>query len=209
MEIIEKGQCGERVFYELTNNGILTIYGTGDMYDYFIVNRSPFCHCKNIKTVFIENGVTSIGQRVFHGCSLKSITIPSSLTNIKHAAFYFCQSLTTINIPNTLIKIENFAFSSCTSLVSITLPKSIDFIGTGIFQWTPRLTSITILNPTPPLTGELRAFYDNCILKVPIGSKQAYTNHEVWGKFKAIEELEIQDLSNKITTQNLYAKENE
>ena len=47
-----------------------------------------------IKSVIINNGITSIGEEAFRDCSsLTSITIPNSVTSIGSEAFYECSSL--------------------------------------------------------------------------------------------------------------------
>ena len=58
----------------------------------FIVNG------EELTNLVVPEGVTSIGDRAFYGCSgLTSITLPSSLTNIENLAFYGCRALTEIN----------------------------------------------------------------------------------------------------------------
>ena len=79
---------------------------------------------KAIKTVKIQNGVTSIGDYAFDNCtSLTSIEIPSSVTSIGNEAFAYCTNLTSIEIPSGVTSIENYAFSNCTSLNSINVDK--------------------------------------------------------------------------------------
>ena len=100
----------------------------------------------DIKSVTIKDGVTSIGEWAFDGCTgLTSITIPNSVTSIGDGAFNKCQSLTSINIPDGVTEIGKFAFSGCTGLTSITIPNSVTSIGDGAFGCTG-LTSITIPN---------------------------------------------------------------
>ena len=54
------GKCGENVYWSLDDKGVLTISGTGNMYDYQF-EASPFNARDDIKSVVIKSGVTSIG----------------------------------------------------------------------------------------------------------------------------------------------------
>ena len=127
---VQTGSCGDNVTYSLdTETGVLTISGTGDMYSY-----GPFYENTNIKSVIIENGVTSIGDGVFQGCtSLRSVTIPDSVTSIDSSAFSSCTSLTSVTIPNSVTSIGYGVFQDCTSLSSVTIPNSATSIGDSAF----------------------------------------------------------------------------
>jgi len=88
-----------------------------------------------IKSVIINNGITSIGNYAFYKCtSLTSITIPNSVTSIGEGAFSFCESLTSITIPNFVTSIGDNAFINCSSLTSITIPDSVKSIGDSAFE---------------------------------------------------------------------------
>ena len=90
---------------------------------------------KGIKSVVIPNGVTSIGNSAFSGCSsLTSITIPDSVTSIGEMAFYNCSSLKSITIPDSVTSIGNYAFFGCDSLTSLTIPDSVTGIGKNAFN---------------------------------------------------------------------------
>ena len=143
---VKTGKCGDNVTYSLdTETGELTISGAGDMYNYGENYNSPFYYKKSIKTVFIKNGVTSIADFVFCGCtSLTSVTIPNSVTSIGDWAFYNCTNLTSVTIPDSVTSIGNGAFDSCTSLTSVTIPDSVTSIGSFVFQKCTWLTSVTI-----------------------------------------------------------------
>lgn len=81
------------------STGTLTIGGSGDMdFDY---NTPPpwLENSRKIKSVIIENGITSISVLAFIGCDgLTDITIPESVTNIEDCAFSSCGSLKNINV---------------------------------------------------------------------------------------------------------------
>lgn len=92
------GTCGDNVIWTLDDNGTLTISGTGDMEDYNY-SSSPFYNNSNIKSVIIENDVTSIGNGAFYDCSgLTSVTIPNSVISIGNSAFYGCSELESVYI---------------------------------------------------------------------------------------------------------------
>ena len=83
----ESGKCGDNVYYSLSDDGVLTISGSGDMTNYGY-DESPFCKTPSIKSVVIENGVTSIGYCTFHDCTnLENITIPNTVVSIGSLAF--------------------------------------------------------------------------------------------------------------------------
>ena len=135
------GTCGENLTWTL-EEGILTISGTGAMYDYELSTR-PYEE-NTISTVIIEDGVTSIGNYAFSCFSLTSIDIPNSVTSIGDDAFFGCDSLPSITIPDSVTSIGDGAFGQCKSMRSITIPDSVTSIGDGAFTQCESLGSITI-----------------------------------------------------------------
>ena len=139
--VIDKGECGDKVYWTLYSDGKLYFSGEGDIKYY-----SPWSsYTEDIKCVKICSGITSIGSRVFENCtSLTSITIPNSVTRIDSRAFSDCTSLTSITIPDSVTRIGEFTFSGCESLKSITIPDSVTRIGEFTFSGCESLKSITI-----------------------------------------------------------------
>ena len=107
--------------------------------------QSMISNIKNVKSVTIAKGVTSIGGYAFYNCSsLTSIEIPSSVTSIGKQAFYNCSSLTSIEIPSSVTSIGEWAFSGCRSLTSIEIPEGVTSIGQSAFYNCSSLTSINV-----------------------------------------------------------------
>lgn len=90
----------------------------------------------NDEAVVIPDGVRSIGDRAFAGCSsLKSIIIPSGVEVIRPLAFLNCENLTSVSFPDTLRLIDARAFSGCANLFKIDLPEGVE-LGTDCFAGT-------------------------------------------------------------------------
>ena len=148
-KVVEKGYTywnEGNLTWKLYEDGTLTISGTGAMKDYNADdNLSPAYNNSDVKKIVIEDGVTSIGDAAFYGCSsLTSITIPDGVTSIGESAFSDCSSLTSITIPDSVTSIGNNAFDSCSSLTSITIPDGVTSIEGSAFYNCSGLTSITI-----------------------------------------------------------------
>ncbi len=91
------GNFGEELTWEVDDEGNLTICGTGDMPSIDYPGPGPWGNA--ITTVTIEEGITSISQYAFYGCTgLTSVTIPNSVNSIGFYAFADCTSLTGVYI---------------------------------------------------------------------------------------------------------------
>lgn len=142
------GTCGDNLTWELSDDGTLTISGTGNMEDYREKNyttgsTSPwFAYAPNIKGVVLEEGVTSIGNYAFYDCTnLVSATIPEGVTRIGERAFSYCGNLTSVNIPNGVTYIGFWAFSNCRNLTNVTIPASATRFSESAFVYCDKLTS--------------------------------------------------------------------
>ena len=149
-DIVDSGTCGaegdgSNLTWTLDSEGVLTISGSGDMYDYGLFDAPWYGIRSLVKSAVIADGVTSIGEKAFLYCtSLTSVTIPDSVTSIGSGAFYYCTSLTSVTIPGSVTSIGAEAFYNCTSLTSVTIPNSVTSIGDSAFFYCTSLTSVTI-----------------------------------------------------------------
>ncbi len=143
--MLDHKRAGPAVTWKLDSAGVLTLSGSGEMYDFDNDNRPWESSEDKITSVVVEPGVTSIGKYAFHDCgSLTSITLPEGVTNIGQGAFGNCSKLTYITLPEGVTKIGDNAFAGCDSLTSITLPESVTSIGDREFMECLKLTYITL-----------------------------------------------------------------
>ena len=153
-----------------------------------------FLNDKEIKDLFIPDGVTKIGKCAFRSFTyLTSVTIPGSVTSLDEGAFSRCSGLTSVNMSEGLTTIGSFAFDYCSSLTSITIPSSVEVIGSCAFQYCTGLTDITCYATWPP-QGTSNAFdnstRENATLHVPGGYIKLYKDDTSWGKFSSIKPID-------------------
>ena len=151
------GVCGVGVTYSLNKtSGVLTISGVGKMFD-FTEDGSPFYDNSDVKTVYIWEGVYSIGNNAFSSCDeLENVYFPNSVYSIGSHSFADCKKLqqfkidvfsalrtikegafersglVSIELPDSLNTIESRAFADCADLVSIDFSPYISVIGDDI-----------------------------------------------------------------------------
>ena len=129
-----QGSCGinnlfgkSNVKWELTENAtVLTISGTGQMKNFTSESStSSWRWAKNqIEKIIIEEGVTSIGNYAFAGCSqVETITLPWTCTaSIGAGAFLNCSNLKKVFLQYNANQNFNFgdnAFKGCSSELKI------------------------------------------------------------------------------------------
>ena len=188
--LINAGFCGaegSNVTWALSEEGVLTIFGTGAMANYtpYVGGTAPwFANSNEIISVVIRDGVTSIGSYAFYYCrslksatigdsvtqiadnafsscyELTSVTIPDSVTSIGYSAFGFCSSLTNVTIPNSVTTIGDNAFQR-SDLISIHIPESVTSLGKNVFSWCDRLTGIHVSADNPNYSSDARGVLFN------------------------------------------------
>lgn len=159
---IASGSCGEAVNWVLTEDGTLTISGTGEMSEWTTDASIPWFSWRSyIRTVVIEDGVTTVGKYAFRYCSsLSKVTMGGSVVSIGSYAFFVCSSLQDVTMGGSVAEIGSYAFYNCTSLEKVTIPDQTTVIGSYAFGNCTGLSELTI--PDSVLTIDNYAFY-NCV----------------------------------------------
>lgn len=177
------GTCGDNLTWNLSQDGVMTISGTG-MMEQFVQQKNyaetPWWFYKNfIKQLIVEEGVTSISNDAFAWSrNLETIDLPNSLRIMDYQAFYACDGLTDIVLPEGLIEIGDSCFCGC-FLQSVKLPESLLYIRDYAFsdfilydgEIKPGFTSITIPKNVREVGQAFSGCSDLSVVKVDPANK--------------------------------------
>ena len=177
--IVNSGTCGKNLTWTLDSAGLLTISGTGEMWD------SAFSYNKDIKSVRLPDAITQIPYKAFSGCTnLKNIHLPDSVTQIDEDAFGNCdlqeQVVQEIVSSDNITFIGSRAFEGNKNIYTVHIGKNVEYIQTETFNYmsTPsfhdctNLTSITVSPENQTYTsinGLLCSKDGRSLLYVPVG----------------------------------------
>lgn len=168
----EKSSGSSSVKWTLFEDGSLFFYGEGsikaDTDIRRIVTGSGAQYSQFIKTIYVSDGITSLGNTcfldfsaltnvslsdsvtlisssAFKNCnSLREIKLSQKLTEISETAFMNCKNLQNITFPETLTSIDEQAFKDCSSLKNIDIPNSVTHLGKSTFEGCTNLKSASV-----------------------------------------------------------------
>ena len=183
-ETIATGTCGESVIWELIDQGVLTISGTGAMYDYTTSsNPVPWReHRDAITALVIKPGVTYIGAYSFgYHKNLKTVDLPTGMSEIGAAAFSHCESLETIVIPDGVTKVGNDLFHSCINLKMVVLPQGLRWISSFMFYYCKELAVVVIPKSVYQINRDAFSWCTNLWHVLYTGSKSQWKRITIQG----------------------------
>lgn len=139
---IATGFCGDNIVWSLSDDGTLTIRGSGDMP--YIGSRNYWLkYSSKIQRAVVKPGITSIGDYAFYYCrTLKEIELPDTITKIGTNSFQDCSGLERIIFPESLISIGSNAFIRCSGLKSIVIPPNTTTIIQEAFSYCYNLENV-------------------------------------------------------------------
>ena len=163
--VIASGDCGTGVTYSLTDDGTLTISGTGAMADYTAASGQPwYSYVSSITSVVVEAGVTHIGNNSLRNfTNMTTVTLPDGLETIGANAFQadMHTGFTEVNIPASVTSIGAGAFSGCKYLATVTFSAGSNLTGIGDNAFNSCLALSTIKIPAGVTSIGLQTFF-NC-----------------------------------------------
>ncbi|MBQ1391363.1 MAG: leucine-rich repeat protein, partial [Firmicutes bacterium] len=116
------GFCGENAVWAFDEaTGVITIEGTGPMYDYQRGDESPFTAVADRATAIqIKKGITSIGDVSLGDMpNLVNIEIPPTVTRIGWGALANNPTVSQIRLPASITEIAPYAFSEDTGITQV------------------------------------------------------------------------------------------
>jgi hypothetical protein len=126
-----------------------------------MVPDHAFIGCRNLASVVLPDGITSIQPSAFAGCTnLANIALPKTLKSIGGEAFAECISLTRVTIPEGVISIGNWAFDYCSSLESVVIHGSVTNFEIGAFGDCANLQAVYFTGEPPP-SDPIQLFYSS------------------------------------------------
>ncbi|TWP21330.1 leucine-rich repeat domain-containing protein, partial [TM7 phylum sp. oral taxon 352] len=140
---IHHHKCGDNVRWKLEGD-TLRVYGEGAIYDYDNKN-APWNNIprSSIKTIQIENGITTVGADAFGDCSdVTNIILPDTLRCIRFNAFKSFNESCQMELPDGLLVIEHHAIAL--GLTDLYIPGSVQFIDSAAFGYMPKLKNIRV-----------------------------------------------------------------
>ena len=119
---LASGTCGDNLTWFLTEDGTLTISGTGPMYSYsFGMDYPWYEHLKKVKYVIIEDGITVLPSYAFECMTeIQTVTLPSTLEVLPCNAFNTCSKLRDLIIPASVKEfVSGKYFNRCDVLTDV------------------------------------------------------------------------------------------
>ena len=146
-DITAWGNCGPNLQWQLNTSGVLTVTGSGEMYDLYDNGAHWDDYSSQIKKAVLPDGLTSIGYGAFMYCyNMTEVNVPDSVRRIGNAAFSYCSSLSRITLSNNLESLGMLAFEGCSGLKEILLPEGLKRLSYGAFMYCSSLTTVTLPN---------------------------------------------------------------
>ncbi len=147
--------CGDYVITLTVSSGILGI-GNGSTSTPIISSSVGGSSYKNaVKKVEVGSGVDIKASAFYQLYSMRSVTIPNTVTSIGNNVFYGCGALATIIVPSGCTSLGQYAYRYNYAARHICLPKSVTTFSTNVFEADNSATRIILSGNITAITASL------------------------------------------------------
>lgn len=158
------------------------------------IAEDAFSNNSTMKTVSIPASITYIDNYAFYNCTaLTKVSVPSTVTKMGTSVFNGCTALSYAEFNASVTSIPQNTFYNCTSLSEVNIDSAVTEIGNAVFFNCGKLKSLTTANITS--FGQ-RAFYNSGIVSITVNER--VTNIPVYA-FSGCSDLEKIIFYNKDT----------
>ena len=205
---VKRGICGangDNVAWVLSDSGVLTISGKGEMKDYSDGIETPWYKSNLNESIFevvITSGVKSVGDYAFSTFNnMDKITFSEGLTRLGRGSFLGCGNLKEITFPKSLESIGNGCFETA-GLKEVVIPENVKLIDNGAFYC--GLYSVYFLGnqptirPTAFLSASGNAYYPSSWDEMPI----LENTYLVWNSWNPDPSMSMEEINNMIKDQS-------
>ncbi|MCD8201525.1 MAG: leucine-rich repeat domain-containing protein [Clostridia bacterium] len=164
------------------------------------IGKCAFAGCEALETVVMADTVTKIGDYAFSGdTAMESLTLSGSLEEIGMWAFYKCP-FETLELPDSLVTMGKYSFNSCNGLTAVEIPSSVVTMNKGVFRSCKSLTSAVIRGNEKEGTSVGSHVFNGCssLVCVTLAGHISYIGQYTFGSCSSFEYLIILDTVDKI-----------
>ncbi|MBO5868374.1 MAG: leucine-rich repeat protein, partial [Oscillospiraceae bacterium] len=96
------GVLNENIRWDVADNGVLTITGTGELPVYKAGLAPWYVNCTGVTTIVISDGITGISANAFYGCTnVNEVYLPATLQTVGENAFVSSNSIAAVSYAGT------------------------------------------------------------------------------------------------------------
>lgn len=140
--------------YTVLDDGIKIVYYTGTE------SQVEIPETIEGKPVTVISNMTFVPGDASENNTIKSITIPASVTTIGDSAFKNCCALENVIVPAGVTSIGESAFENCCKLQNVVIPGTVRYVGNRAFYNCQELKTVEIEDGKTSKTIGDSAFYD-------------------------------------------------
>lgn len=169
-----------------------------------VIGKDVFSCDQTIKSITIPDSVTEIDDRAFDRCeNLFHVIISDSVEKIGRYAFSSCKGLTNITLPSNITEIDDCAFQSNIKMTSIVIPSSVTKIGDGAFAGCRNLTIVSL---SEGITEIQDFVFHKCkkLMKIAIPDSITYIGKNAFHDCKELISINIPDKVTHIDKEAFY-----